>query len=176
MVDRFRFYSLLFLATLAYLSYDILLSSKGYFEREELKKQLTELEFELDRLRDENRGLLERKKSNANDSLLLEKEARKYYLIKKDSTVIKFIDSEGSNDWEDRDQRIYWKKLWAGDFRGEKIPPLDVLRVFHISFSIFLCLGVYFHLGKKKQTEEDPGTHSGEHSGSKEDGNQKSKS
>jgi cell division protein FtsB len=147
MKQNFQYWAVLFLALISYLSYQLLLGSRGYLEREELRKELAQTQFELDRLQEENHILLERKKINLDETQLLEKEARKYYLVRKDTHIIKFLDlDESSNDWEDRDQRNFWKRLWESRVKIEKVPPLDVLRVFHISFSIFLCLGVYLKL------------------------------
>jgi cell division protein FtsB len=156
MKNNFQYWAVLFLALLSYLSYQILLGSRGYLEREALKKELAQTQFELDRLQEENQVLLERKKINLDETKLLEKEARKYYLVRKDSHIIKFLDLEGSsNDWEERDQRNFWKRLWESRTKGEKIPPLDVLRAFHISFSVFLCLSAFIKLRPRVYSEEE---------------------
>ncbi|MCC5816545.1 MAG: septum formation initiator family protein [Leptospira sp.] len=161
----FRGKTVLFLIFLSFLSYQILLGNKGYLEREELKKSLTQAQFELERIQEENKNLSERKKINLDESRLLEKEARKYYLMRSDSHILKFLQEEGSNESEDRDKKNFWKRLMEDGPSGEKIPPLDVLRVFHISFSIFLILGVYWRMRPEKSEDETDIINNDENSG-----------
>jgi cell division protein FtsB len=151
---NFRRKTVLFLIFLSFLSYQVLLGNKGYLEREELRKSLAQAQFELERIQEENKNLSERKKINLDESRLLEKEARKYYLMRSDSHILKFLQEDGSNESEDRDRKNFWKRLMQDGLTGEKIPPLDVLRVFHISFSIFLILGVYWRMRSENEIDD----------------------
>lgn len=137
------------------------MGAKGYLEREELRKNLAQAQWELERLEEEYRNLQERKKIHLDVSQLLEKEAKRYYLVRGDSQILKFIDYGGSGhlgtspQWEGKDEKTFWKRLWENRMQADKIPPLDVLRVFHVSFSFFLCLGVYFKLRSYWQDAQD---------------------
>lgn len=151
----FRFKVILFLGMLSFASYQFLLGKTGYLERKELKKSLEQEKFEWERVEEENRNLTERKKINLDESRLLEKEARRYYLMRKDSHIIKFMEEEPSKDTEELDKKNFWKRIWERRVSGEKIPPLDILRVFHISFTLFLLLGVFRILKPKELPDGD---------------------
>lgn len=157
----FRGKTILFLGFLSFFTYQLLLGNKGYLEREELRKTLEGAKFELEKTTEENKNLRERKKINLDESRLLEKEARKYYLMRSDSHILKFWEENMSNESEDRDKKNFWNRLTEDGLSGEKIPPLDVLRVFHISFSIFLLILVYWKLGQiSYEIEESDGSDS----------------
>ncbi|WCL48033.1 hypothetical protein [Leptospira sp. GIMC2001] len=141
----FHIWASLFLILISYSSYQALLGSKGYMERLELEKKLAQLNFEVERLEFEQSHLIEKKKSNIRDSNFLNRETDGNF-SEKSSQVLKFRDLELSNDSEETDTREFWLRLWESRTKEEKIPPLDVLRVFHISFSFFLCIGVFLKL------------------------------
>jgi phage repressor protein C with HTH and peptisase S24 domain len=118
-----------------------------------LKLELAKVQFEVDRLEEEKKNLLERKKMSSVDSILLEKEARRYYFLRKDSQILKFKEQDGSNLREEKEPQELWNQIKESRLEKGKIPPLDVLRVFHISFSLFLCIGVFWKLRPKRMEE-----------------------
>ncbi|NCN09804.1 MAG: septum formation initiator family protein [Leptospira sp.] len=153
MGSKFQWMATFAILLISYLSYQILLGEKGYFERRQLKLELAKVQFEVDRLEEEKKNLLERKKMSSVDSILLEKEARRYYFLRKDSQILKFKEQDGSNLREEKEPQELWNQIKESRLEKGKIPPLDVLRVFHISFSLFLCIGVFWKLRPKRMEE-----------------------
>ncbi len=150
MSDKFQWMATFTIILISYLSYQILLGDKGYFERRQLSLELEKIQFEVDRLEEEKNNLLERQKMSSVDSILLEKEARRYYFLRKDSQILKFKEEDGSNLPVEKETQELWNQIKESRFQNGKIPPLDVLRVFHISFSLFLCIGVFWKLRPKR--------------------------
>jgi cell division protein FtsB len=122
--------------------YTVVLSTSGLAERRLLEKEFKQVNDEVERLSVENQVLEEREKRLQNDAYALEKEARKYYLLSENAHVLKFV--------EVKTQTIDSNHIpKAADLRihlSVKEPPLFLLRFFYLSFSVFLCLGVYFKL------------------------------
>ncbi len=150
MRNHFQWIATLGILLISYLSYHLLLGEKGYFERKKLYLELEKIQFEVEQLDEENKNLLVRKKMRSNDSVLLEKEASKYYFLRKDSQILKFKDEDGSNPLEEANDQDLWNRILESRMESGRIPPLEVLRVFHISFSIFLCIGVFWKLRIQK--------------------------
>ncbi|GBF49094.1 septum formation initiator [Leptospira ryugenii] len=124
------------------LFYAVVLSSSGLAEQRLLAKEHQKISEEVERLAIENQVLEEREKRLQNDSYALEKEARKYYLLSESSRVIKFVEAMSAKELSPSGPKAAQVSLQMKMTE----PPLFVLRFFYISFSVFLCLGVYFKL------------------------------
>ncbi|BDA78882.1 hypothetical protein LPTSP3_g18120 [Leptospira kobayashii] len=123
--------------------YCLVLSSSGMAERKALEKEFTKVAEEVERLAIENQVLEEKEKRLQNDSYALEKEARKYYLLSENAHVIKFEETKLAKD------EAVSKTAKLANLNSNlslKEPPLFLLRFFYLSFSVFLCLGVYWKL------------------------------
>jgi hypothetical protein len=122
--------------------YCVVLSTSGIAERRLLEREFQQIADEVERLAVENQVLEEREKRLQNDAYALEKEARKYYLLSENAHVLKFV--------ERKTQTVDSNNIpKAADLRiniSVKEPSLFLLRFFYFSFSVFLCLGVYFKL------------------------------
>ncbi len=122
--------------------YCVVLSTSGLAERRLLEKEFIQISSEVERLSVENSVLEEREKRLQNDAYALEKEARKYYLLSESAHVLKFVEVKTQTVDSNHVPK-------AADIRLDmsvKEPPLFLLRFFYLSFSVFLCLGVYFKL------------------------------
>ena len=132
----------LLIAYVCTIFYSVVLSTSGLAERRLLEKEFKQVSDEVERLAVENQVLEEREKRLQNDAYALEKEARKYYLLSENAHVLKFV--------EKKSQTVDTNHLpKAADLRlnlSVKEPPLFLLRFFYFTFSVFLCLGVYFKL------------------------------
>ncbi len=147
MSPRFRAVSILALLFFAF--YELFLSKTGYLERQEWKRKLEEAHWELERLREENKNLLERKKRSLDELTILENEAKKYYFVHSELKILKFSEPEALKTFSDR--RMQWLNWNEEMGKEDRLAPLEVLRVFHISFSFFVILAVFFHLSPKKE-------------------------
>ncbi len=129
---------------LCVLFYCLVLSTSGIAERQILEKEYLRISEEVERLSIENQVLEEKEKRLQNDEYALEQEARKYYLLSENAHVLKFEESKSLKEEE--------KKLPMPKAAGLEVnlslkePPLFLLRFFYLTFSVFLCLGIYWKL------------------------------
>lgn len=125
--------------------YFALLSKTGYIERERLEKKFLNLQAEVDKLSLENKALANKEFRLQNGEIAIETEGRKYYLLSEKAKILKFVEPSKEKK----------KLLLAAYIPNNKAtvetstPPIEILRVFFLSFSVFLSIGVFFLLKKK---------------------------
>jgi RNA polymerase sigma factor (sigma-70 family) len=84
---------------------------------------------------------------NDNDDLY---ECREIEICGLTNEIENLILDESFENLEKKETQELWNQIKESRFQNGKIPPLDVLRVFHISFSLFLCIGVFWKLRPKR--------------------------
>jgi len=130
------------------LVYFCLLSTSGVIVRAGMKEKLDALKMEVEKIEAENQNLEARRKLLKNEKFAVQMEARKHYLLSKNSNILKF--REASN--KKSEEFLLASRANIPSFKNKTsknhIPPINIFRFFYVVCAISLCIGVFIKLKK----------------------------
>lgn len=139
--------------------YQLVLGKSGYLEKKEWERQLALAQWDLERVKEENKILLEQKKLGLSEQGYIDKEAKKYYIIKEEMGILKFSEDTVYPSLEEKEKFDFWSQLKENILvsKEEKtLPPLETLRVLYLGFCFFFVLFFFFLLVGKKGNDNNP--------------------
>jgi len=126
------------------LVYFIFLSHSGLLEQKYLNSRISSLRLDIERLEVENHNLKEKFRIIKDDSVALEMEARKFYLLSENAHVIKFMEKRVKEDRkvlaENRIQLGY-----PLQFKPD-VDAITVIRYFYLGFAAMAGLGLMIRM------------------------------
>lgn len=130
------------------LLYIALLGNAGLLERNIMENRLKSLRMEVEKLDNENQNLEAKKRLLKDDSLAMEREARKYFILSENAKIIKFKE----NVKEESNERLFASELPTNQFKKrqgtENLPPLGVLKAFYFIAASAIIIGVFIKLNR----------------------------
>lgn len=135
--------SLIFILGLVYFS---LLSTSGILVRMEMKEKLESLKIEIEKIEAENQTLEAKRKLLKNEKFAVQMEARKHYLLSKNSNILKF--KEAANKKSEDFLLASRENLPSLKNKSSKnhIPPIYIFRFFFVVCAVSLSIGVFIKL------------------------------